>query len=215
MRYHKEGHRPLIFTGVIMLLILAAVQNGLPALTLPVLVLCLGLYLFMLNFFRHPERPIPQLDERILYAPADGKVLVIEETEESEYYQEKRIQVSIFMSPLNVHVNRYPTSGAIEYSAYHPGKFLLAWDPKSSQYNERTTVVIQNKWGSVLVRQIAGYVARRIVCYAETGMDVQQGDELGFIKFGSRVDLFLPLNAKIEAALNDVVVGNQTVIARF
>lgn len=215
MRYHKEGHRPLIFTGVIMLLILAAVQNGLPALTLPVLVLSIGLYIFMLNFFRHPERPIPARDEQVLYAPADGKVLVIEETEEQEYFKEKRIQVSIFMSPLNVHVNRYPTSGSIVFAAYHPGKFLLAWDPKSSQDNERTTVVIKNDLGSVLVRQIAGYVARRIVCYAETGMDVEQGDELGFIKFGSRVDLFLPLDARIETALNDVVVGNQTVIARF
>lgn len=215
MRYHKEGHRPLIFTAVIILLVLAAIQNGLPVLTLPALVICIGLYVFMLNFFRHPERPVQKLDTQTIYAPADGKVLVIEETYEGEILNENRIQVSIFMSPLNVHVNRYPTSGNIVYSKYHPGKFLLAWDPKSSMENERTTVVLENSWGSVLVRQIAGYVARRIVCYAETGDQAVQGEELGFIKFGSRVDLFLPKDAEIAVSLNDVVVGNETVIARF
>lgn len=215
MRYHKEGHRPLIFTAIVILLALAAVQNALPVLTLPALVICLGLYAFLLNFFRHPERPIPSMDDGILYAPADGKVLVIEETFEDEILEEQRIQVSIFMSPLNVHVNRYPTSGKITYSKYHPGKFLLAWDPKSSQENERTSVVLENSRGNVLVRQIAGYVARRIVCYADTGDLAVQGEELGFIKFGSRVDLFLPRSARIEVNLNDVVVGNQTIIARF
>lgn len=215
MRYHKEGHRPLIFTAIVILLALAAVQNALPVLTLPALVICIGLYAFLLNFFRHPERPIPSMDDGILYAPADGKVLVIEETFEDEILEEQRIQVSIFMSPLNVHVNRYPTSGKITYSKYHPGKFLLAWDPKSSQENERTSVVLENSRGNVLVRQIAGYVARRIVCYADTGDLAVQGEELGFIKFGSRVDLFLPRSARIEVNLNDVVVGNQTIIARF
>ncbi|MCF8236796.1 MAG: phosphatidylserine decarboxylase family protein [Saprospiraceae bacterium] len=215
MRYHKEGHRPLIFTAVIMLLVLAAIQNGLPVLTLPALVVCIGLYAFILNFFRHPERPIPTQDERIIYAPADGKILVMEETDEPEFLQERRVQVSIFMSPLNVHVNRYPTSGKIIYSKYHPGKFLLAWDPKSSLDNERTTVVLENNWGRVLVRQIAGYVARRIICYAETGDMAQQGEEMGFIKFGSRVDLFLPRNAELCVKLQDVVVGNQTIIARL
>ncbi|MBK7342959.1 MAG: phosphatidylserine decarboxylase family protein [Saprospiraceae bacterium] len=215
MRYHKEGHRPLIFTAIVILLALAAVQNALPVLTLPALVICLGLYAFLLNFFRHPERPIPSMDDGVLYAPADGKVLVIEETFEDEILEEQRIQVSIFMSPLNVHVNRYPTSGKITYSKYHPGKFLLAWDPKSSQENERTSVVLENSRGNVLVRQIAGYVARRIVCYADTGDLAVQGEELGFIKFGSRVDLFLPRSARIEVNLNDVVVGNQTIIARF
>lgn len=215
MRYHKEGHRPLIFTAIVILLALAAVQNALPVLTLPALVICIGLYAFLLNFFRHPERPIPSMDDGILYAPADGKVLVIEETFEDEILEEQRIQVSIFMSPLNVHVNRYPTSGKITYSKYHPGKFLLAWEPKSSQENERTTVVLENSRGNVLVRQIAGYVARRIVCYADTGDLAVQGEELGFIKFGSRVDLFLPRSARIEVNLNDVVVGNQTIIARF
>lgn len=215
MRYHKEGHRPLIFTAIVILLALAAVQNALPVLTLPALVICIGLYAFLLNFFRHPERPIPSMDDGILYAPADGKVLVIEETFEEEILEEQRIQVSIFMSPLNVHVNRYPTSGKITYSKYHPGKFLLAWEPKSSQENERTTVVLENSRGNVLVRQIAGYVARRIVCYADTGDVAVQGEELGFIKFGSRVDLFLPRSARIEVNLNDVVVGNQTIIARF
>lgn len=215
MRYHKEGHRSLIFTAIIMLLALAAIQNGMPWLTILVLPLFLVLYGLILNFFRHPERPLLHADDHIIYAPADGKVLVIEETIEEEILQERRIQVSVFMSPLNVHVNRYPVGGIITYAKYHAGKFLLAWDPKSSQDNERTSVVIKNKLGSILVRQIAGYVARRIVCYSEVGDQVNQGDELGFIKFGSRVDVFLPTNAQIEVTLNQVVKGNQTILARL
>lgn len=215
MRYHKEGHRSLIFTAVIMLLALAAIQNGMPWMTIWVLLVFLIVYVLLLNFFRHPERPLYQADNHIVYAPADGKVLVLEETIEEEYLKERRIQLSIFMSPLNVHVNRYPVSGLITYAKYHAGKFLLAWDPKSSQDNERTTVVIENNLGRILLRQIAGYVARRIVCYPDVGDQVQQGEELGFIKFGSRVDVFLPTNAKIEVSLNQVVKGNQTILARL
>ncbi len=215
MRYHKEGHRSLIFTAVIMLLALAAIQNGMPWLTIWVLPVFLVLYGLILNFFRHPERPLHLADDHIIYAPADGKVLVIEETLEEEILKERRIQLSVFMSPLNVHVNRYPVSGVITYARYHAGKFLLAWDPKSSQDNERTTVVIKNDLGSIVVRQIAGYVARRIVCYPDVGDKINQGDELGFIKFGSRVDVFLPTNAQVEVTLNQVVKGNQTILARL
>lgn len=215
MRYHKEGHRPLIFTAVVMLLVLAAVQNSFPVLTLPTIGICVLIYVFLLHFFRHPDRPVDRPDDRLLLAPADGKVVVIEETTESEYFQDRRVQVSIFMSPLNVHVNRYPTGGEITYAAYHPGKYLLAWDPKSSLENERTSIAIRNRFGEVLVRQIAGYVARRIICYPDQGDKVDQGAELGFIKFGSRVDLFLPLDAEIRVRLDQVVTGNETVIAAF
>jgi phosphatidylserine decarboxylase len=213
MRFHKEGHSALILTAIIMLLALSAIQNTLPGLTLWALLIFGVIYALLLNFFRHPDRTLFQPHDLRVYAPADGKVVVIEETEETEFLNEKRIQVSIFMSPLNVHVNRYPISGHIAYAQYHPGKFLLAWDPKSSTDNERTTVVIENNITRILMRQIAGFLARRIVCYAEKGDHVRQGDELGFIKLGSRVDLFLPLDARIEVALNQKVTGNRTVIA--
>lgn len=215
MRYHKEGHRSLIFTAIIFLLALAAIQNAAPGLTLWALLLFGILYGFLLNFFRHPERPVFRQDDQLIYAPADGKVLVIEETVEDEFLEERRIQVSVFMSPLNVHVNRYPTSGTVTYARYHEGKYLLAWNPKSSTENERTTVVIENRYGRVLLRQIAGFLARRIVCYAEKGDAAVQGEEMGFIKLGSRVDLFLPVGSKIEVSLNQVVKGNQTIIARL
>jgi phosphatidylserine decarboxylase len=215
MRYHKEGHNTLILSAVIMLLALAAIQNALPIATPFVLLLFIVLYGLLLNFFRHPERPVFQPNDQLIYAPADGKVVVIEETIENEFLKERRIQVSIFMSPLNVHVNRYPTSGKVVFAKYHPGKYLLAWDPKSSAENERTTVVLENRFGRILLRQIAGFVARRIVCYAEVNDTINQGDELGFIKFGSRVDLFLPLNAHIEVNLEQLVKGNQTVVARL
>jgi len=215
MRFHREGHRPLIFTAIIMLLALAAVQNLLPQATAWLLLLLLPVYGLLLNFFRDPERPILQPDDRIIYAPADGKVLVLEETTEEEYFKERRIQVSIFMSPLDVHVNRYPVGGQVEYAKYHPGKYLLAWNPKSSQENERTSVVLGNRYGKLLMRQIAGFLARRIVCYSEAGDTARQGEDMGFIKLGSRVDLFLPLDATIEVSLEQVVRGNQTIIARF
>jgi phosphatidylserine decarboxylase len=168
-----------------------------------------------LQFFRNPARSII-INENNIIAPADGKIVVIEEVTENEYFKDKRIQVSIFMSPINVHINRYPISGIVKYSKYHPGLFLVAWHPKSSTDNERTTIVVENKNGqSVLFRQIAGALARRIVNYAKEGDNATQGNEFGFIKFGSRVDLLLPLNVKINVALEQKVVGRQTIIGTF
>ena len=171
------------------------------------------LAILVLQFFRNPKRNTI-LNSQNIIAPCDGKVVVIEEVTEHEYFKDKRIQVSIFMSPLNVHVNRYPISGAVKYAKYHPGKFLVAWHPKSSIENERTTVVVKNETtGAILFRQIAGAVARRIVMYSKTNDKAVQGEDMGFIKFGSRVDLFLPLDAKINVAIDDVVKGGISVIA--
>ena len=180
-----------------------------------VYVLSILFFAIVLYFFRNPER-IAFPDEDSLYAPADGKVVVIEQTTENEYFNEPRIQVSIFMSPLNVHVNRIPVSGEVKYFKYHPGDYLVAWHPKSSTHNERTTVVLQTLKGTqIMLRQIAGAVARRIVCYAKVGDTFKQGQDMGFIKFGSRVDVFLPLDAKIKVKIGDTVFGNKTVIARL
>ncbi len=155
-------------------------------------------------------------DETIVVAPADGKVVVIEETGENEYFNDRRIQISIFMSPLNVHINRYPISGKVVYFKYHEGDYLVAWHPKSSTHNERTTIVVKSPSGiELLLRQIAGTVARRVVCYSKINSDVIQGDQLGFIKFGSRVDVFLPLSAKIDVELNQKVLANNTVLAHL
>lgn len=171
------------------------------------------LAILVLQFFRNPKRNTI-LNSQNIIAPCDGKVVVIEEVTEHEYFKDKRIQVSIFMSPLNVHVNRYPISGAVKYAKYHPGKFLVAWHPKSSIENERTTVVVENDTtGPILFRQIAGAVARRIVMYSKTNDKAVQGADMGFIKFGSRVDLFLPLDAKINVTIDDVVKGGISVIA--
>ena len=171
--------------------------------------------ILILQFFRNPKR-VKTVNSNQVIAPADGKIVVIEETLEYEYFKDNRIQVSIFMSPFNVHVNRYPISGEVKYSKYHPGKFLVAWNPKSSIENERTTIVIENKkTGPILLRQIAGAVAKRIVLYSKKGNKCSQGDDLGFIKFGSRVDLFLPSDAKINIKLDDIVKGGQTIIASF
>ena len=176
-------------------------------------VLLLGFYVLILQFFRNPKRQTIINDAHII-APVDGKVVVIEEVFEKEYFNEKRIQVSIFMSPINVHVTRYPIGGEVVFSKYHPGKYLVAWHPKASEDNERTTVVIANKTsGEILYRQIAGAMARRIVNYAEPKMQVIQGSDAGFIKFGSRVDVFLPLNAVIKVNLNDQVKGGEQIIA--
>lgn len=167
----------------------------------------------VLQFFRNPKRNTV-LNANHIIAPADGKVVVIEEVVENEFFNDKRIQVSIFMSPLNVHVNRYPITGEVKYAKYHPGKFLVAWHPKSSIENERTTVVVENETaGPILFRQVAGAVARRIVMYSKKGDKANQGDDMGFIKFGSRIDIFLPLDAKINANIDDVVKGGETVIA--
>ncbi len=167
------------------------------------------------QFFRNPVRTIEKKDDSTVFSPCDGKVVVIEEVEETEYFKDRRIQVSIFMSPLNVHVNRNPISGTVKFFKYHPGKYLVAWHPKSSTENERTTTVIKNGRGEILFRQIAGAVARRIRWYIKEGQKVEQGDDMGFIKFGSRVDVFLPLSAKIEVKIDQVVKGNLDAIARF
>lgn len=180
-------------------------------------VLMVGLlifYILILQFFRNPKR-YTQIDENHIIAPADGKVVVIEETTENEYFKDKRIQISIFMSPLNVHVNRFPVAGTVKYQRYYEGKYLVAWHPKSSTENERTTVVVESAKGPVLFRQIAGAVARRIICYAKEGQLAQQGDEYGFIKFGSRIDLFLPANCKVLVNLNEKTKGGETVLAKF
>ncbi|HET7819423.1 MAG TPA: phosphatidylserine decarboxylase family protein [Bacteroidia bacterium] len=166
----------------------------------------------VLQFFRNPSRKTPKNDSHII-SPADGKVVVIEEVMEEEYFHDKRLQVSIFMSPFNVHVNRYPMNGAISYYKYHPGKYLVAWHPKSSTENERTTVVVKNSKCEILFRQIAGALARRIVFYGKQNDTVEQGSQCGFIKFGSRVDLFFPIGTKLNVKLNDVVTGGESVIA--
>ena len=213
--FHKEGFKIILiatFTlaiGVILLENLISIDwlNKLLAFTL------LIFYLLILQFFRNPRRNTV-LNDTTIIAPVDGKVVVIEEVFEKEYFKDKRIQISIFMSPLNVHVTRYPISGNIIFSKYHPGKYLVAWHPKASEENERTTIVIDNNViGKILYRQIAGAVARRIVNYAKTNNQVIQGEDAGFIKFGSRVDLFLPLNTKINVKLNDKVKGGEQVIA--
>lgn len=175
--------------------------------------LVLFFLIMILQFFRNPKRPV-DISENQIIAPVDGKVVVIEEVYEAEYFKDKRLQVSIFMSPINVHVTRYAISGKINFSKYHPGKYLVAWHPKASIENERTTVVIESReFGEILYRQIAGALARRIVNYAEVGMHVVQGTDAGFIKFGSRVDLFLPLGTKIDVQLNQKAIGGITVIA--
>lgn len=173
------------------------------------------LFLLIIYFFRSPKREMT-FSHDYLISPADGKVVVIEDTMENEYFNDRRKQVSIFMSPLNVHCNRYPCSGTVRYYKYHPGSYLVAWHPKSSEENEHTTIVIENKNKvSILVRQIAGAVARRIICNAVEGTTVKQGQELGFIKFGSRVDILLPLNAEIKVQLGQTVRAGKTVIAEL
>lgn len=214
MRFHREGRNLLLITGFVFCVIALLVGNGrFPLLMASVLTVCIVVYALLLNFFRNPLRTIPNKDDAMIYAPADGKVVAIEETEETEYFKDRRLQVSIFMSPLNVHVNRIPVSGRIAYQKYHKGKYLVAFHPKSSTENERNTVVVDQGKFAILMRQIAGAVARRIIWYTSEGDQVEQGQEFGFIKFGSRVDVFLPLNATIEVKIGEKVFGNKTVIA--
>ena len=176
-------------------------------------ILILAFLIIILQFFRNPRRNTI-LNEKHIIAPVDGKVVVIEEVEETEYFKDKRLQVSIFMSPINVHVTRYAMSGTVNYSKYHPGKYLVAWHPKASTENERTTIVLENRsFGEILYRQIAGALAKRIVNYAKKGDEIVQGTDAGFIKFGSRVDLFLPLDTELTVKLGDVVKGGTQVIA--
>ncbi|MBT8186438.1 MAG: phosphatidylserine decarboxylase family protein [Croceitalea sp.] len=215
--FHKEGQTIVILT---FFLVVASVLGAHYFISIEWLGLLLQIaaiivLILILQFFRNPRRNLtPNFDHII--APVDGKVVAIEEVEETEYFKDKRKQISIFMSPINVHVTRYPVSGTITYSKYHPGKYLVAWHPKSSTDNERTTVVVHTpKFGEILYRQIAGAMARRIVNYAEEGEQVVQGQDAGFIKFGSRVDLFLPLETKICVALNQKVTGAKTCIAIY
>ncbi len=215
MKIHKEGHKILSTLGAILLVVNLLVLWLLPSVLVFFSVASVIIFLLVLQFFRNPPREIVIADNNIVYAPADGKIVTIEEIEENEYFKDKRLQVSIFMSPTNVHVNRNPISGTINYFKYHPGKYLVAWHPKSSTENERTTVVIDNGEEEILLRQIAGAVAKRIVNYVKIGDKVEQGDDMGFIKFGSRVDLFLPLNAQIEVSIGQKVKGNKTIIAKI
>lgn len=215
---HKEGYAYIALSVVLAILGWVGINMGAGIVFwISIVVLGLGLFLliFSLQFFRNPKRTIPKKDRNLVYTPADGKVVVIEKVFEPEYFKEERMQVSVFMSPLNVHVNRIPIEGEIAYTKYHEGKYLVAWHPKSSTENERSTTVIKSEKGEILMRQIAGALARRIKNYMQPGTKVEQGQEMGFIKFGSRVDLFLPLDAKIEVELDDVVKGNLDVIARL
>jgi phosphatidylserine decarboxylase len=218
MTIHKEGRTLLFILLIAFFALNLIVMRYLPeAVAIQNIVIGLSIifYLVILQFFRSPIFEITKNDKQVL-APADGKVVVIEETEETEYFKGKRKQISIFMSPVNVHVNRMPVAGTISYYRYHAGKYLVAWHPKSSTENERTTVVAKMKNGTeVLFRQIAGAVARRIKCYVKEGQPLTQGEEFGFIKFGSRVDVFLPLDAKITVAIGDVTKGGRTVIAEL
>lgn len=215
--FHREGQKIILFSFLFVgvSVILAHFFIDIAWLKLTIQLLGLVVMVAILQFFRNPKRlAVKNFNE--IRSPVDGKVVVIEEVFEKEYFQEKKRQISIFMSPTNVHVTRYPASGTITFSKYHPGKYLVAWHPKSSEENERTTVVIKTpKFGEILYRQIAGAMARRIVNYAEKGESVQQGDDSGFIKFGSRVDLFLPLDCQINVKLNQKVKGAQTCIATF
>lgn len=212
--FHKEGSQSILigtlFTAITLLLTDKFINVNWIKMSIQIIVFLL--LIIILQFFRNPKRTVI-INENQIIAPVDGKVVVIEEVFESEYFKDKRIQVSIFMSPINVHVTRYALSGIVKFSKYHPGKFLVAWHPKASEENERTTIVIENNtFGAILYRQIAGALARRIVNYAEEGMQVIQGTDAGFIKFGSRVDLFFPLGTKIDVVLNQKAIGGKTII---
>ena len=215
IRFHREGYTIIFITFSIVIAGVLLADNYIDHLLVSKAIQ-IALFIFLiliLQFFRNPKRSTPINDDAII-APVDGKVVVIEEVEEPEYFNDKRLQVSIFMSPVNVHVTRYALGGTVSYSKYHPGKYLVAWHPKSSTENERTTVVVKNKsFGEVLYRQIAGALAKRIVNYAKEGDEVIQGSDAGFIKFGSRVDLFLPLNTNVKVNIGDAVKGGVQVIA--
>jgi phosphatidylserine decarboxylase len=213
--FHREGYKIILIATTLTAAIFLLSHQFIHVLWLEksIQVVTLLFLILILQFFRNPIRIAAINDDHII-APVDGKVVVIEEVFEGEYFKDKRMQVSIFMSPINVHVTRYAANGIIKFSKYHPGKYLVAWHPKASTENERTTVVIENPvFGEILYRQIAGALARRIVNYAEEGTQVVQGEDAGFIKFGSRVDLFLPLGTKINVTLNQKAIGGKTIIA--
>ena len=213
--FHKEGHKIIFITFVVIVASFLLVDSfiTIPWLETLVLITLLTFLILILQFFRNPKRHTV-LNNKQVVSPVDGKVVVIEEVFEKEYFKEKRLQVSVFMSPINVHVTRYPIGGNVIFSKYHPGKYLVAWHPKASEENERTTVVVENEtYGKVLYRQIAGALAKRIVNYAKQNDKAKQGSDSGFIKFGSRVDLFLPLDTNIKVELNQKVRGGESIIA--
>ena len=215
LHFHREGYKIITITFVFVIagILLSERFIELFWLQKAAQVFCLIILILILQFFRNPKRKTT-INEKHIIAPVDGKVVVIEEVEEPEYFKDKRLQVSIFMSPINVHVTRYALSGVVKYSKYHPGKYLVAWHPKASTENERTTIVVENKtFGGILYRQIAGALAKRIVNYAVEGDKVVQGTDAGFIKFGSRVDVYLPLGTKVNVNIGDTVKGGVQVIA--
>jgi len=213
--FHKEGFKIIFYAAAILVLSIFIIDNYVLNYWLQkgLMILFLICFVLIIQFFRNPRRKTVINDNHII-APADGKIVVIEEVVEKEYFKNKKRQISIFMSPLNVHVTRYPVGGNVNYCKYHPGKYLVAWHPKSSEENERTTIVVENpRIGEILYRQIAGAVARRIVNYAQVGQNVVQGEDAGFIKFGSRIDIFVPLDMKIEVELHQKTKGGETIIA--
>jgi len=213
--FHKEGFKIIFFSALILVISILLIDNFVPNYWIQkgFMISLLILFILILQFFRNPKRNTTLNDNHII-APVDGKVVVIEEVFENEYFNDSRRQISIFMSPLNVHITRYPVSGKVKFSKYHPGKYLVAWHPKSSLENERTTIVIENKKArKILYRQIAGAVARRIVNYAKVDQNVVQGEDAGFIKFGSRIDIFVPLDMKINVKPNQKTKGGVTIIA--
>lgn len=218
MKFHKEGWPSLMIVLVFSAIVIFIARHFFPEFAVAqwfAYLLSAFLIVTILQFFRDPKRTFTTGDNLII-APADGKVVVIEETTEQEYFKDKRLQVSIFMSPINVHINRYPISGVVSFFKYHPGKFLAAWEPKSSTDNERTTVVVKHAKGTeILFRQIAGALARRIVWYCKEGDKAEQCGQMGFIKFGSRVDLFFPIGTKLNVKIGDVVKGSQTVLGEI
>ena len=216
MNIHKEGYKSIalaaLIFGAINVVFFYFFSASLPIVSWIVFIATFLLLLFIISFFRSPKRQFTVAHHQVI-CPADGKVVVIEEINEPEYFKDKRLQVSIFMSPANVHINRIPMSGKVEYSKYHKGKYLVAWNPKSSTENERHSVVIKSDKAEILVKQIAGALAKRIVNYLTVGQEVNQGSEMGFIKFGSRVDVILPVGTKLDVTLNQMVKGGVTVLA--
>ena len=213
--FHKEGHKIILLFLSITIIDILIVEYFIENSTLKIFIQIISLLILILilQFFRNPKRNTIISDDKIL-SPVDGKVVIIKKVFEKEYFKDERLQISVFMSPINVHVTRYPSSGEIVFSKYHPGDYLVAWHPKSSEKNERTTIVLKTKtFGEILYRQIAGALARRIVNYAKVGANAIQGEDAGFIKFGSRVDLFLPLDSKVKVKLNQKVIGGETVIS--
>ena len=213
--FHKEGHKIILLFLSITIIDILIVEYFIENSTLKIFIQIISLLILILilQFFRNPKRNTVISNDKIL-SPVDGKVVIIKKVFEKEYFKDERLQISVFMSPINVHVTRYPSSGEIVFSKYHPGDYLVAWHPKSSEKNERTTIVLKTKtFGEILYRQIAGALARRIVNYAKVGANAIQGEDAGFIKFGSRVDLFLPLGSKVKVKLNQKVIGGETVIS--